>query len=107
MFLKMIRDIFHIGDEIFWGNYCFSDTNAKHVIGSYGTAGYGSINFASEELVSTFEGLFLTDTYECIIDYYDAGFEFQYILVTESNNIFFRARGYNVNVIVGVNFSIQ
>ena len=101
------RDIFHVGNEIFWGNYRLSDTNAKVIVGRYGEAQYGSVNFASENLVSTFEGLFLTDTYECIIDYFDAGFKFEYILVTESNNIFFRSRSIDKNVIIGVNFSMQ
>ena len=101
------RDIFHVGNEIFWGNYRLSDKDAKVIVGRYGEAQYGSVNFASENLVSTFEGLFLTDTYECIINYFDAGFNFEYILVTESNNIFFRARSVDKNVIIGVNFSMQ
>ena len=85
------RELFHFGDEIFWGSYRLSDTNAKELIGKYGTVDYGSITFVSEELVSTYEGLFLTDTYECVIDYFDADFDFEYILVSESYNIFFRA----------------
>ncbi len=101
------RDIFHIGNDIFWGNYRFSDTDAKQIVGRYGTASYGSVNFASKELVSTFEGIFLADTYECIVNYFDAGFEFEYILVTESYNIFFRTRSFDKNIIVGVNFSMQ
>ena len=101
------RDIFHVGNEIFWGNYRFSDTDAKQISGRYGEASYGSVNFASEELVSTFEGIFLTDSYECIVNYFDAGFEFEYILVTESNNVFFRARSIDRNIILGVNFSMQ
>ncbi len=101
------RDIFHIDNEIFWGNYRLSDTNAKQTSGRYGKANYGSVNFASKELVSTFEGLFLTDTYECIINYFDAGFKFEYILVTESNNIFFRSRSSDKNTIIGVNFALQ
>lgn len=101
------RDIFHVGDDIFWGNYRFSDTNANQLIGRYGVADYGSINFASNELVSTFEGLFLADTYECIINHFDQGFDFEYILVTKSNNIFFRARSVDTNIILGVNFSVQ
>lgn len=101
------RDIFHIGDEIFWGNYRLSDTDAKQIVGRYGEVDYGSVNFASEELVSTYEGIFLTDTYECIVNYFDAGFEFEYILVTESNNVFFRARSIDRNIILGVNFSMQ
>ena len=100
------REIFHIGNEIFWGNYRFSDTQAQ-IVGRYGKADYGSVNFASKEIVSTFEGLFLTDTYECIINYFDAGFEFEYILVTESNNIFFRAKSVDKNIIIGVNFTLQ
>lgn len=101
------RDIFHIGDEIFWGNYRLSDTNAKQIIGRYGDASYGSVNFASKEIVSTFEGIFLTDTYECIVDYFESGFKFEYILVSESNNIFFRARRVDANIIVGINFGLQ
>lgn len=101
------RDIFHIGDEIFWGNYRFSDTNAKEIIGRYGEGGYGSVNFASKDVVSTFEGLFLTDTYECIINYFDDDFPFEYVLVTKSNNVFFRKRGFDANIIVGVNFGVQ
>lgn len=101
------RDIFHVGDEIFWGNYRLSDTNAKQISGRYGEADYGSINFASKELVSTYEGLFLADTYECIIDYFDAGFKFEYILVTESNNVFFRDRSIDRNIILGANFTLQ
>ncbi len=101
------RDIFHIGDEIFWGNYRLSDTNAKELIGRYGVAQYGSVNFASKDVVSTCEGLFLTDTYECIINYFDDDFPFEYVLVTKSNNIFFRKRTLDANIIVGVNFGIQ
>ena len=101
------REIFHVGDMIFWGNYCLSDTNASELLARYGTATYGSVNFASEEIVSTYEGLFLTDTYECIVDYDDVQTEFQYVLVTESENIFFRTRSFDKNIIVGVNFSIQ
>lgn len=101
------REIFQVGDMIFWGNYCLSDTNAAELIARYGTATYGSVNFVSEELVSTYEGLFLTDTYECIVDYDDVQTEFQYVLVTESDNIFFRTRSFDKNIIVGVNFSIQ
>ena len=101
------RDIFHVGDDIFWGNYRFSDTDANQIIGRYGAGDYGSVNFASNELVSTFEGLFLADTYECIINYADAGFKFEYILVTKSNGIFFRDRSIDTNIILGVNFSVQ
>ena len=71
------------------------------------TADYGSVVFASEELVSTYEGLFLTDTYECIVDYFDAGFEFEYILVSDSYNIFFRRRTFDKNIIIGINFELQ
>lgn len=101
------REIFQVGDMIFWGNYCLSDTNATELLARYGTATYGSVNFVSEELVSTYEGLFLTDTYECIVDYDDVQTEFQYVLVTESENIFFRTRSFDTNIIVGVNFNIQ
>ncbi len=101
------RDIFHVGDDLFWGNYRLSDTDAKQILGRYGVAEYGSVNFASKELVSTFEGIFLTDTYECIVDYFDAGFKFEYLLVTQSYNIFFRARSIDKNIIMGVNFRVQ
>ncbi|MBR6533135.1 MAG: hypothetical protein IKT44_01745 [Clostridia bacterium] len=101
------RDIFHVGNEIFWANYRLSDTNANEIVGRYGEGDYGSVNFASEELVSTFEGIFLTDTYECVVNYFDARFRFEYILVTESNNIFFRARSIDKNIILGINFSMQ
>ncbi len=101
------RELFHMGDEIFWAGYRLSDTNAKELIGKYGTQDYGSVTFVSPELVSTHNGLFLTDTYECIIDYFDAGFDFEYILVTDSYNVFFRARSGNTNIIIGVNFDIQ
>ena len=101
------RDIFHVGDEIYWGNYCLSDTNARELVGRYGTASYGSVTYASEELVSTYEGLFLAETYECVIDYFDAGFNFEYLLVTESYNFFFRQRSLDKNIIVGVNFDFQ
>lgn len=101
------REIFHVGDEIFWGNYRISDTNARQIVGRYGEVDYGSVNFVSKELVSTYEGIFLTDTYECVVNYFDAGFKFENILVTESYNIFFRKRGYNANIIIGVNFNMQ
>lgn len=101
------RDIFHVGDEIFWGNYRFSDTDANQIIGRYGEADYGSVNFVSKELVSTFEGIFLADTYECIVNYFDAGFKFEYILISQSYNVFFRTRSIDKNIIVGVNFSMQ
>ena len=73
----------------------------------YGTVDYGSMNFASEEIVSTYEGLFLTDTCECIVDYFESGSDFRYILVSESCNIFFRTRSFDTNMIVGVNFALQ
>ena len=98
------RDIFHVGDDIFWGNYRLSDTDAKQIIGRYGESNNGSVNFVSKEVVSTFEGLFLTDTYECIIDYFDSGFKFEYILVSESGNVFFRKRSIDENIIIGVSF---
>ena len=101
------RDIFHIGDEIYWGNFRLSDTDAKQIEGRYGVVDYGSINFASKELVSTFEGIFLADTYECIVDYFKSGFKYDYLLVSESNNVFFRERGTYGNIIVGVNYSMQ
>jgi len=102
------REIFHIGDTIFWGNYCLSDTNANHLIARYGTADYGSVVFASEELVATYEGVFLTDTCECIVNYFDADFEFEYVLVSNSYNVFFRMRSYaDGNIIIGVNFKLQ
>ena len=102
------KSIFHIGDEIFWGNYRLSDTNAKEIIGRYGVAQYGSVNFASNAVVSTYEGLFLTDTYECIINYFDDDFDYEYILVTDSYNVFFRDRDYfERNIIIGVNFGVQ
>lgn len=101
------REIFHIGDEIFWGNYHLSDTNAQQLIGRYGTATYGSVVFASNDLVSTYEGLFLTDTYECVVNYFESGFGFEHVIVTDSYNIFFRKRIGDQNIIVGVNFTIQ
>ena len=101
------REIFHVDDRIFWGNYCLSDTNPKELVARYGTVDYGSMVFASEELVSTYEGLFLTDTCECIVDYFDAGSDFRYILVSESCNIFLRTRSFDTNIIVGVNFALQ
>lgn len=101
------KDIFHVGNEIFWGNYRLSDTDANQIVGRYGEVNYGSVNFASNELVSTFEGIFLADTYECIVNYFDAGFKFEYILVSKSYNIFFRARSIDRNIIIGVNFSMQ
>ena len=101
------RELFHFGDEVFWGSYRLSDTNAKEIIGKYGTQSSGSITFVSEEMVSTYEGLFLTDTYECIIDYFDAGFDFEYMLVSESYNVFFRSNSGDKNIIIGVNFEIQ
>ena len=101
------REIFHVEDMIFWGGYCLSDTNARELIGKYGVANYGSVVFASSEIVSTYEGLFLTDTYECIVNYFDAGFDFEYILISESNNVFFRQRTIDKNIILGVNFNLQ
>ena len=50
---------------------------------------------------------FLTDTCECIIDYYEADFDFDYILVSESYNVFFRQRIFDRNIIIGVNFGLQ
>ncbi len=101
------RELFHVGDKIFWANYCLSDTNAKELIGRYGTASWGGLAFASEELVSTYEGLFLTDTYECVINYRDADFDFEHILVSDSYNVFFRKRSVDKNIIVGINFELQ
>lgn len=100
------REIFHIDNEIYWAGYRISDTNAKELIGKYGTS--SSMVFVSKELVATYEGLFLADTYECVIDYFDAKFPFECVLVSESYNVFFRARsGYEKNIIIGLNFEIQ
>ncbi len=101
------REIFHVGNDIFWGGYRLSDTNAKHLIGRYGTNSWGSMTFASEELVSTYEGLFLTDTYECVINYREADFDFEHILVSDSYNVFFRKRYDDKNIIIGINFELQ
>lgn len=101
------REIFHVGDEIFWGSYRLSDTNARELVGKYGSVPYGSVTYASEDLVSTFNGLFLAETYECIIDYFDAGFNFEYILVSDSYHIFFRKRSIDKNIIIGINFNLQ
>ena len=108
------RDLFHVGDYVFWGGYRISDTNAKELIGKYETSyyngagvDYGSMAFASEELVSTYEGLFLTDTYECIIDYNFSEFDFEYLIVSESYNVFFREKNTAHGVIIGVNFELQ
>lgn len=101
------REIFHVDDMIFWGNFCLSDTVATQLIGRYGTADYGSVVFASNELVSTYEGLFLTDTYECIINYFDAKFEFEHLIVSKSYNLFFRRRTLDKNIIIGLNFDVQ
>ena len=101
------REMFHIGDTIYWGNYAISDTNPKQLIGKYGTDDAGSLVYVSEELVSTHEGLFLTDTYECIIDYYDAKFDFKSLIITDSYNIFFRNTSLDKNMIIGINFDLQ
>ena len=101
------REIFHIGDEIFWGNFRLSDTNANEIHGKYGTVDYGNMVFASEEVVSTSQGLYLTETYECIIDYYYDDFDFEHILVTDSDCIFFRKMTLEKNILVGVNFELQ
>lgn len=101
------REIFHVGDDIFWGGYRLSDKNARELIGRYGTASYGSVVFASEEIVSTCEGLFLTDTYECVVNYAGADFDFEHILISDSYNIFFRSGGVDKNIIIGVNFNVQ
>ena len=103
------RELFHMGDEIFWGSYRFSDTEANRIHGKYGTTSGGSVTFVSEDVVSTFEGIFLTETYECIYsnyDNFDGDITFEYILVTESGNIFFRSR-YEGNIILGINFNLQ
>jgi len=52
-------------------------------------------------------GLFITDTYECVVNYFNAGFDFEYILISESYNFFFRERLIEKNIIVGVNFGLQ
>ena len=101
------REIIHIGDDIFWGNFRLSDVSPKQIIGKYGTAAYGSVTFASHELVATYEGLFLTDTYECVIKRSDTGFPFEYVLVSDSYHVFFRQRIFDKNVILGINFALQ
>ena len=101
------RELFHVGNEIFWGGYRLSDTNARELIGKYGTYSYGSITYASKELVSTYEGLYLADTYECVINYFDANFHFEYLLITDSYSIFFRQRVLDKNIIIGVNFNLK
>jgi hypothetical protein len=101
------REIFKVGDDIFWGSFRLSATDPKELIGKYGSKDYGSTVYASEELVSTYDGLFLTDTYECIVNYSDADFRYEYLIVTESNNFFFRQRSINQEILVGVNFNMQ
>lgn len=101
------REIIHIGDDIFWGSFRLSDVSPKQIIGKYGTADYGSVTFASHDLVATYEGLFLTDTYECVIKRSDTGFPFEYVLVSESYHVFFRQRTFDKNIILGINFALQ
>ena len=100
------REIFHVGDYIFWGGYRISDTDATELIGHYGTESYGSMGFVSEEIVSTYKGLYLTDTYECVVNYTDSGFSYINVIVTDSNNVFFRGRG-EAEFIITVDFDKQ
>lgn len=101
------REIFHVGNDIFWGSYRISDTNAKELIGRYGEMSYGGTVYACDELVSTGEGLFLTDTYECIINYFEADFDYDAMIISDSYNVFFRDSGFNSHIIIGVNLEIQ
>ena len=101
------REMFHIGDTIYWSSYALSDTTPKDLIGKYGISSTGSMVYASEELISTHEGLFLTETYECIIDYQEAKFDFKSLIVTDSYNLFFRNTILDQNMIIGINFDLQ
>jgi len=101
------REMFHISDEIFWGCYRFSDTNAEDVKGYYDDVyKEGDLTFVTKDLVATYEGLFLADTYECVVDYSDAEFDFKYILISDDYYIFFRSGDANEHIIYGLNFSL-
>ena len=101
------REMFLIEDTLYWGNYAISATNPDELLKHYGTSDSGNLVYASKYLVSTYDGLFLTDTCECIVDYFKAGFDFRSILITDSYNIFFRQTVLDKNIIIGINFNLQ
>lgn len=100
------RKIFHANDMVFWSYYALSDTDASRSIFTYGLTTSSSVTFANADVVATYEGLFLTNTYQLIVDCNDSSFYYQHLLITESNNVFFRNHDTNPKIIYGVNFNI-
>ena len=101
------REIFHVGDVIYWGYFCISDTNARELIGQFGSNSYGTLAFASEDAIITTKGIYLPDTYECIVNYDDFSLEYKRILISESGNVFLRSEFYGGKEIIGINFDRQ
>jgi hypothetical protein len=102
------REIFHVNDMVFWGNYCFSDTNATAPICVYGRDDIGEVIFASEDYVSTRDGIYVTDTTECIIKSQNDKYYYHDIIITKSYNVFLKTHlSTNANVLIGINLNLQ
>lgn len=101
------RELFHVNDAVFWSYYKISDTNSSQLISTYGQTVASSVTFATTDYVSTHEGVFLADTGELIVSCKDTNFYYDYLLITKSNNVFFRSEYTNENVIYGINYTVQ
>ena len=102
------REIFHVNNMVFWGNYCFSDTNATAPICVYGRDDIGEVIFASEDYVSTRDGIYVTDTTECIIKPQNDKYYYRDIIISESYNVFLKSHlSTNANVLIGINLNLQ
>ena len=96
------RKLFHVGNNVYWGGYCISDTNAEELRGRFGTDCDGSMLYASEKIISTNEGLFDANTYEYIVNYSEAKFDYKQIIVSESGKLFFKQNNTDETVIVNL-----
>ena len=98
------REIFHVDDNVYWGSYCFSDTNAEEIKCEFGTPNTGSMLYASQSAVFTEEGIFNANTYEYIVRYSEWNFDFKEIVISETGNIFVKRNTPDETIIINIKF---
>ena len=98
------REIFHVGDNVYWGSYCFSDTNAEEIKCEFGAPNTGSMLYASQSAVFTEEGIFNANTYEYIVRYSELNFDFKEIVISETGNIFAKRSTPDETIIINIKF---
>lgn len=101
------RQLFHFDNKVVWGNYCFSDTNINQIYCVYGDPENVCTYYATKDYVVTREGIFNTNTAECIMKYTFSDDHYKDAIITESYNIFFKRDTSNRKAILGVNMNFQ